>query len=304
MTSAYLLFALATALGGGQGPARGASTVNDYDFIAPQGWQVRREGEHLAIQNMSSGCLILVLTPQASSGNLEQDAANVFLTMYQGWQYRGTGRQQFTLSKGRLPKGLEYVMVAAAMSKPSADGTRYDGFEEGVALVIGFGRQIAIVSVRHRSDMMGHDECRKYETWRRFFNSFTVKNAAAPNIVDDAAGRIVGVWTASEAGAVGEYVFAANGNYAQGGALGSTSTVTNGDHSQIHLTTYNFQGDGSYALNGNRLTMRRRGAQSDQATIRFAQVNHGSTGWTDQLCMLKVAADNGKEYEVCLERRR
>jgi hypothetical protein len=55
--------------------------------------------------------------------------------MYKGWQFQRTGRQQYVLSKGFLPKGLPYYMLEAPMSKLSADGVKYDGFEDGAALV-------------------------------------------------------------------------------------------------------------------------------------------------------------------------
>jgi hypothetical protein len=107
---------------GNQPAMTGASSFTDYEFIAPEGWQVQRNSDHLRIQNMGSGCLILIFPPQNSSGNLEQDATAVFETMYKGWQFQRTGRQQYVLSKGFLPKGLPYYMLEAPMSKLSADG--------------------------------------------------------------------------------------------------------------------------------------------------------------------------------------
>ena len=37
----------------------GTFTFTDYEFMAPEGWQVQRNSDHLRIQNMGSGCLIL-----------------------------------------------------------------------------------------------------------------------------------------------------------------------------------------------------------------------------------------------------
>ncbi|MGK2860872.1 MAG: hypothetical protein ACSLE0_03005, partial [Chitinophagaceae bacterium] len=77
--------------------------LNDYEFIAPDKWQLQKNNDHFLIQNMQSGCQIRILEPQPSSGNLEQDANAVFELMYNGWSYQNTGDKKFTLAKGILP---------------------------------------------------------------------------------------------------------------------------------------------------------------------------------------------------------
>ncbi len=275
-------------------------TVNDYDFIAPPQWQVQNNKDHLKIQSMESGCLILIFAPQASSGDLEKDAKTVFETMYPGWNFQKTGRQHHTLSKGYTPQGLEFFMMEATMGKLSADGSRYDGFEEGAALVIKAGAQIMIVAVRHNSSLMAHDNCyRKYEYWRRFFNTFTVKNAAVAKSEEDPSKRIVGRWSMAESGGTGEYLFAANGNYALVGAIGSSYTTKDETYEYFHTKTSAFQGDGSYSIAGNQLTLKKRGTAPEQIRFRIEKVNHGGTGWKDRIFMLKKAGsgENEASYE-------
>jgi hypothetical protein len=274
---------------------------NNYDFITPEGWQLQNNKDHIQIQNIQSGCLIRILEPQPSSGNMEQDAIAVFDMMYKGWQYQKTGTQRFIMSKGFLPKGLEYCMIEAGMSKLSADGTRYDGFEEGAALVVKAGTQIVIISVRHNTSFIGHDDCRlKYETWRRFFNSFTVKNIAIPNSTEDISKRIIGKWTASEAGAIGDYIFAANGNYGFIGAIGTSSTSSDYRYEYLHIRTYAFEGDGSYSIAGNQLTLKKRGVNPKQVKFRFEKVNRGGAGWNERIYLLSKSSSG--ENEVCYEK--
>ena len=278
--------------------------LNDYDFITPDKWQLQKNKDHLLIQNMESGCLIRILEPQPSSGDLEQDAKAVFDIMYAGWQYQKNGEQQYALSKGFLSKGLEYYIMEAGMSKLSADGSRYDGFEEGVALVVKVAMQIVIISVRHNTSMMAHGDCqRKYETWRRFFNSFTVKNISLPeNKEEDVSTRIVGAWSQTESGAASEYVFAANGNYAFNGAIGTTSTSRGYNYEYLRIKTYAFNGDGSYSFAGDHLRLKKRNANNpEQVRFRFEKVNHGGTGWKDRLYML--TKDKLGENEVCYEKK-
>ncbi len=263
--------------------------LGDYEFIPPQGWQVQRQGDQARMQNMESGCLILLTEPQLSSGSLEQDALFVFDTMYKGWHPRKDGPQRYLLSKGVLPKGLPFAMVEALMGKLNPDGASFAGFEDGAALVVGSGNQYALIAVRH-SDLPGHVSCLRYEGWRRFFNSFTLKNVPIARAADDGASRIVGRWSSSESGAVGDYTFAANGQYSYGGAGASSGQRPVG-----------FQGDGSYSVSGSRLTMVRR-AQPEQVAIRFVQVNQGGTGWIERLCMVRTDA-MGMQNEACYRRQ-
>jgi hypothetical protein len=83
-------------------------TLKDCVFVAPAGWSVQSHNDHLLLQNMESGCLIVILEPQPSSGDLEQDARAAFELMYRGWDHQKSGEQRLTLSKGRTPQGLEY----------------------------------------------------------------------------------------------------------------------------------------------------------------------------------------------------
>ena len=273
-----------------------------YDIVPPAGWSARKMEGHLRLEAPGGSCIILILPPQASSGDLARDAAGVFDNMYRGWQPQKSGEQRYTLSKGILPGGHEFFATEAGMSKLSADGTRYDGFEYGVAIVVRAGANIAVIAARHNSSLLGHSNCYlKYESWRRFFNSFAVKNAPTVAVRDDPAKGIIGRWTMSESGASGEYVFAANGNYAFVGALGTTSTSSDINYDYLHIKTYAFPGDGTYTISGNQLTMRRRGGTAEQVRVRFEKVNHGGAGWVNRIHMLK--RETHGENEVAYEKR-
>jgi hypothetical protein len=276
-------------------------TLKDCVFVAPAGWSVQSHKDHLLLQSMESGCLIVILEPQPSSGDLEQDARAAFELMYRGWDYQKSGEQRLTLSKGRTPQGLEYCMMQATMSTTAADG-RYQ-LEDGAALVINAGAPIVIIGVRHNSSMFAHDRCSKYEGWPGFFASFTVNNAMPPaNRDEDASRRIIGRWAMSESRASGEYIFAANGHYQLTGAIGTSYTTSEHDYDVLHTTTSAFQGDGRYTVSGNRLTLTRRaGRNPEEVSFRFEKVNRGGLGWTDRLYLLTKDATG--DYEVAYERQ-
>lgn len=275
-------------------------SLNDYDFTAPEKWQVQNSRDHISFINPHSGCSIKILSPQPSSGNPEQDANSVFDMMYKGWGYQKSGDKKFTLAKGFLPKGLEYFIKEAAMSGTNTVGQYI--IEEGTAMVVKAGNQTVIISVRHNSSMTGHDDCyRNYNTWRRFVNSFSIKNAEQAKINEqENAQRIMGLWKIDATGIVaGDYVFAANGNYQSGGGLGSSTTTSDMYYKNIYNRAYPFEGDGSYSVSGNILTLKKRGAVAEQVTIRFEKVNHGGAGWNDRLYMIKKEriGENESLYE-------
>lgn len=277
------------------------SGMNNYEFIAPQNWKMQSNTNYISILNLQSGCEIKILSPQNTSGNLEQDTRAVFDLMYKGWQYQRSGKQQYDLSKGFLPKGLEYCMMEAPMSGNTADG-RYE-LEEGSAMVVKTGNQIVIISIRHKSSSLGHDDCyRNYNTLARFVNSFTVKNTVLPAINEDNSQRIVGLWKIVATGVVvGDYVFAANGNFQSGGGIGSSTTTSDMYYQYIYNRAYPFEGDGSYSISGPLLTLKKRGANAEQVTIRFEKINHGGMGWTDRIYMLRN--DNNGESESRYEKQ-
>ncbi len=280
---------------GVQGPV----SMRDYAFIAPPNWQVQAKPDHILLQNVQSGCLIQIFVPLASSGDLAKDAVSTFEMMYQGWGYQKFGRERHKHSTGFTPQGLEYFMMEATMSRTGPD-QRYD-LQEGAALIVKAGAQKVIIAVRHNSSMLGHDECKRYTGWRRFFNSFAVKNTPVAQNSNDAARRIVGKWSMAESGATGEYLFAANGNYGLVGAIGSSSTSRDADYEYFTTRATAFQGIGSYSIAGNQITLRKRGHAPELMQFRFEKVNYGGTGWVDRLYLLSKDAKG--EYESAYEKQ-
>ncbi|MGB8192746.1 MAG: hypothetical protein WCF67_12540 [Chitinophagaceae bacterium] len=288
----------------GQTTTAGSFDWNIYSFVVPEKWGNYKTKDYISLaqsQNPGQGCLITILTPQPSSGNLEADTRSVFAQMYPGWQYRFTGEKHHDLSKGYTLQGLEYCMMEAPMHKMRPDGFYYD-YEDGAVWVIGFGKQVAIVAARHNR-LLACVCNNQYEYWRRFFNSFTVKDQPAVKNEEDVSKRIVGSWMAMGSGALTEYTFGANGNYQFIGAYTSTSKTSREYYDLIELKTSSWKGDGSYSVKGNQLTFKKHGDRNaEQVPFRFDKVNHGDKGWKDRLYMLKVSAGDGKQYEVCYEK--
>ena len=279
---------------------------SNYQFIAPERWysQTSKDGIWLSqTQNLQEGCVITILPPQPSSGNLETDARNIFTLMYPGgWKYRQTGERQYDLARGFTSQGLEYCTLEAPMHRQRPDGYYYD-YEDGAVWIIGLNnKQVAVVTGRHNR-LMACFCNHQYEYWRRFFNSFTVKNQAPAKNTEDISKRIIGDWMTMGGSALTEYIFAANGNYQFIGAYSSTSTRSDAYNDYIQIKTSAWKGDGSYTIKGNQITFNKYGKQPDQVKFRFEKVNHGGTGWKDRLYMRQISTIDGKEFEVCYEKR-
>jgi hypothetical protein len=249
---------------------------------------VQRGTDKFTMVNPESGCAIEMLEPRPLPGSLQELAEAIFKNRYAGWRFRQTGAQQYLLSTGVLPKGLEYFMMEAEVTK---DGGEFGGILEGAALTVKAGSQIVMMWALHKPLMTGHRPCwATYATWRRFFNSFTVRNTPIVKTEQgELSRRIVGRWKMAQGGlASGELVFAANGTYTSGGAFGG---------SQSRATTSR---DSSYSLAGDQLSMRTSQGSEELVRVRFDRVSHGGTGWKDRLWMLKK--DMYGENEVSYER--
>jgi hypothetical protein len=268
----------------------GLITLNDYEFIPPQGWVVQRNAADVTMRNLSS-CIIQLNAPTSLPGSLQEVCLAVFQKMYAGWQLRQTGERQYLLSTGVLRKGLEYFMMEAEVKK---EGGEFGGIMDGTALIVKAGSQLAVIAALHASLIPGHRECWvNYATWRRFFNSFTVRNAPiATGSQGDLSKRIVGRWMMTEGLAVGEYVFAANGTYTSDGTIGGDP-----ERGRIADTSRN----SLYSITGDQLVLTTPRGTKEQVRLRFERVNHGGTGWRERVFMLK--RDAYGENEVAYERQ-
>lgn len=284
--------------------AHAQTSWDDYVFTVPQNWIIQKNKDFIMLaqsQDPTSGCVVQILLPTESSGNLEQDVQGVFAMMYPGWEYRNAGEKQHDLIKGHTTQGLEYCMMEAPMKKVRPDGFYYD-YEDGSALVIGLGKQVVIIATRH--ERLIACQCRRdYNLWKRFFHSFTVKNAPVPkNSDEDPATRIIGLWKTAESMVVSDYAFAANGHYKHDGAIASSSTSRDQNYEYLHIKSYSFEGDGTYSITKKELSLLRRGAAAaEKRLVRFEKVNHGSTGWKDRMVMLDK--DVAGVYEVRYEKQ-
>jgi len=219
--------------------------------------------------------------------------------MYPGWRFYYSDARHDDLMKGNTRQGAPYYMMEAYMMKDRPAGG-WD-YETGTAVVIGNGKQAAILAIRHELTGLNCQCKQRYTTWPRFFSSFTIKNLIPQKEIDTNPTRFIGSWMVSGGRSIGEYIFAANGRFQYLGGYGSYSRISN---EWIELKTSAWQGDGSYTIQGDHLIFKRKGeTKGDEYRFRFESINRGSTGWKDRLCLLNEhPRDNGPAYETCYEK--
>jgi len=279
-----------------------AISFNDYQFDPPERWYTYKSKDNILLsqyQTVSYGCILQLWPPQPSTGNLETDARNIYSQMYPGWQYRWTGEKREDVSKGYTPQGLEYCIIESGMQKQRPDGYYYD-YEDGQVMVVDLGGKIAVITGRHNRGEMVCFCKHQYEYWNKFFNSFTVASASPKKITGDNLSRFIGSWQSMGGSALTKYIFAANGRYQFIGAYSTTSRIS---RDMIEIKTSGFTGDGSYIVNGNKLSTTHDSDRSkkDVVQYRFEKVNHGGAGWRDRLYIIDKGVD-GKLIEVCYEK--
>jgi hypothetical protein len=278
--------------------------MEQYRYIPPQDWNTKKGNGFITFtQPPSNGqsCVLTLISPQQSSGNLGTDAQAIFSQMYQGWKFNYDGERQYEFIKGRTKQGLEYCMMEASMVRQRPGEESWD-YETGAAVAIGIGKQMAIVALRHEPIGL-YCKCRhRYDYWGRFLSSFAVENFS-PVLQGNEADtrRIIGSWMFSGQGTIGEYIFAANGRYQYIGGYGSVTQIT---REMIEIKSSVFDGDGSYTIQGDKISFRKKGQAPESNPFRFEIRKKGTGTWTDYICIVNEhPPDGGKPYEVCYEKR-
>jgi hypothetical protein len=274
-----------------------------YAYIPPESWTLEKGNGYILYTQVLAdgrpGCRLIIIPPVVSSGKLEDDVKSIFLQMYPGWRYYYSDARHDDLVRGNTKQGAPYYMLEAEMVKDRPDGGR--DYEQGAALVVGSGKQSAIIALRHEITGLNCQCKQRYNTWQRFFNSFAIKNLSPQSQRDTSPSRFIGSWMSSGNRSISEYIFAANGRFQFIGGFGSYSKISN---EILELKTSAWQGDGSYSIQGDRLLFTRKGeTKPDIYRFRFESINKGSTGWKERICLLNEhPRDNGPAYEACYEK--
>lgn len=287
------LDAKATA-GTGTGTETGtgvSGSLSDLSFISPTGWAEQKGNGFTTFRKQYTSelaCVLTIIAPQPSSGNLETDVMNVYNQMYTGgWRFYYTDHRKNEMQKGYTKQGLPFYTLRGYMGKDRPQGGMDS--EEGCAAVIGTGNKMAIISARHEPTGM-YCRCEQdYVIWGRFFNSFTIKNATPSNNNENIAKAILGEWGISRGVAINDYVFAANGHFVNYAGYGSTTRISS---TEIMMKSSVFQGDGTYTISGDKLTMNKKGTTT-VFRFRLVKFNNGGTGWKEGMYLFNEKPASG-----------
>lgn len=148
------------------------------------------------------------------------------------------------------------------------------------------------------------------DVWPRFFGGLQFKSygsAAGTALAKGLAGSWESIGTSVGGGAVNQYVFTPVGRYAWSGVGQRYMGLS---RFETAIWTNTAFGDGSYTLDGNTLTMKSDGGQSEVWLIRLERFSEdGGKTWSDKLYMMRPMSTcyldgcRDKDSELALSRR-
>lgn len=235
----------------------GTFTLNDYSYIAPEGWFTQTANDYIRISEMENsdkgGCLIYIMAPQPSSGSLEKDARNFFNATYTDKSWSTKDYFLNHEAKGISMQGHEFYRIYSLMERDLGNGNIY--MEKCEIVVVGFGSQVVFINLFHeRGNSFSTCFCEyRYNTRDRMFNTFTSNNhtLSKNKATEEFPEKIIGLWRSVGTNTSSSYIFAPNNRYEFIGAYGTETPV---DWNIIKITIKGFRGNGSYHIKGDKLT--------------------------------------------------
>jgi hypothetical protein len=288
-------------------PSNNQTTVRtgvlaDYSFTAPQGWTAMQYPDGIVlsppVSNTGERCNITLWPMRPSTGNLQDDANNLFAVVFKDFEPRN-GSTAGSMIRGFSPQGWEYFITKKSIGLRGGDYQVMFGF----AFVARLGNQVAAISGISKDPLVS--SCfglQLTDVWPKFFYSLQFKNWQAPS-QSEAANRLPGVWTAVTASAGDRFAFAPNGRFA--GAAAAQRYVRLSSVDVLRITDAYF-GDGAYRMNGNSILLTHDSNKStpEAAWFRIEQESRdeGRT-WTEKLYLLRKSEVDGSEFEVAYDKQ-
>jgi hypothetical protein len=278
-------------------------SLADYIFAIPPGWTPKQYPDGIVLfspaSNTTERCNITLLPFRASSGNLRQDAENVFHEVFKIFALT-TGSTQNSMIRGVSPQGWEYFMIKNSVQVPGGNYLMQYGF----VLVAKLGNQVAALSGISKDPLVS--ACfglNLTDVWPAFFYSLTFRNWKSSLPAGQIMKRLAGTWMIATATAGDRWVFAPNGRYASAAAAqryaySSTEALT---------ITDAYFGNGSYSLDGYRIFLTGDNDKSNPKSgwfrIEQESFDNGNT-WHDNLYLLRTSNVDGKDFEVRYHRQK
>jgi len=270
------------------GVSAGPSSVGDYIYALPQGWNPMPQGASMWLVSPPSEtgerCTISLWPMRQSGGDVLNDAAAAWGPTFREFTVPPGVTTQ--LIRGVSAQGWEYAIVHRDMAAPGSPDATLTGF----VMMARLGNREAMISWLSKAQL--YSTCVQFYTglpnvWPRFFASLGFRGWTAPTGSGLAKG-IVGSWesfgSSTGGGAVLQYAFTPAGRYAFIGVGQRYMALSRFEAAVWTSTTF---GDGSYSVRGNELTLTPDRGQRETYLIRLEQESKDGRNWTEKLYMMK-----------------
>lgn len=273
----------------------------DFAYAIPEGWTGQKYPDGIVyvspVFNNDEKCVLTVFQMRPTSGNLENDASNVFREVFNTDPFQNSSYPypSPTLGKGISPQGWEYFIIKKSIRGQVGD---YGSLLGVTVFVAKQGNKVAAVVATSKDPLvsMCFGELVRDE-WPRFFHSLQFKNWRPTGQEQAMKQRLAGKWTTTTASVADQYTFTPIGQYMTAAAAQYRNRLS---RTEVLETTHAFFGDGAYSIGGNVITFTADDNKSNPTTrwYRLEQESKdlGRT-WLDKLCLLQEGIS-----EVCYGR--
>ena len=269
-------------------PAPAPGSLDDYIITIPQGWtrQPYPDGIVYAspVFNTGERCQLTTFQMRQPSGDLLRDARRAFAEIFREdpFQNNSYPYPTATITRGTAAAGWNYLIIQKPIHGRVGDGTLL-----GVRVFVArLNDRLAVITTTGKEPLVSScfGELVRDE-WPAVFYSLGFKNWNA--VPQDAVvpKQLAGAWVTATASVADRYVFAANGRFASAAAA---MTVTRISATELLQTTNAYFGDGSYRVEGNRITlaMDRDRTHPQRGWFRIESDSEDSVTWKPRLCLL------------------
>jgi hypothetical protein len=280
-------------------PQQGSAAA-EYIYEVPPGWtpQTYQDGGVVMsppVSNTGERCTLSVLPVRQSSGNLAQDAVQVFHDVFSAFALKSIPTRNSVI-RGVSAEGWEYFMIKNAIQVPGGNYQMMFGF----VFVAGLGNnRLGVIAGISKDPLVS--SCyglNLRNVWPKFFYSLHFKSWNSTSSSQQMQHRMAGTWMAGSATVADRWVFAPNGRFASASASATYSTNSS---NEVMQTTSAYFGDGTYSLHGNSITLTKDNDKGNprKGWIRVEQESYDNgASWEDKLYLLRTSTVDGSEYEV------
>jgi hypothetical protein len=279
------------------------ASLSNYIYSIPMGWGSQQYPDAIVlssqVSNTGEKCNIALWQMRPASGNLQNDAVNLFNEVFKVFQLTNSSTPN-SMIKGISPQGWEYFIIKNAVKVSGGDYQTMFGF----AFVARLGNQLAAISGMSKDPLVS--SCfglQLTDVWPKFLYSLQFKNWKIPAGPTALSKKIPAVWMAVTGSSGDRFAFAANGRYA--GASAAQRYYILPTTELLRVTDFSF-GDGAYSIHENGISFIKDNEKNktEKGLLRIEQESKdGGRTWVEKLYLLRKSVVDGSDYEVPYEKQ-